>query len=91
MSGFDKKQPVRMCIACRTRKPKQGLIRIVRRETDGEYRIDGAGKMQTRGTYLCANMACIAKAKKIFPKVKRCAMNEALYEALMEAAADDEQ
>ncbi len=85
MSNDDKKQPVRMCVACRKGKPKQELIRIVRR-ADGEFFVDTGGKAQGRGAYVCANTACIEKAKKIFPKVMRKTMSDELYEALIKSA-----
>lgn len=78
---MDKKQPIRMCIACRSGKPKNELIRIVRAKDTG-LAVDETGKAQGRGFYLCANAACVDKAKKIFPKVMRHAMDETLYEEL---------
>lgn len=70
-----------MCIACRSGKPKNELIRIVRAKDTG-LAVDETGKAQGRGFYLCANAACVDKAKKIFPKVMRHAMDETLYEEL---------
>ncbi len=78
---MDKKQPVRMCIACRTGKPKKELIRLVR-GADGCFRVDETGKAQGRGCYVCAQEACVQKAGKIFPKVMRTKMNEGLLETL---------
>lgn len=83
MASGNKKQPVRMCIACRCGKPKQELIRIVRAK-EGTLFLDKTGKAQGRGAYVCADQACIEKAKKIFPKVLHCEMDENTYEMLME-------
>ena len=81
---------MRMCIACRTGRPKRELIRIVR-GPGGKFSVDASGKSQGRGAYLCADAACLEKAKKIFPKVMRCAMDEALYQALAEAVEKCEE
>ena len=48
--------------------------------------VDETGKAQGRGAYVCADEACIEKAKKIFPKVMRCEMDETIYEKLMRIA-----
>ncbi|WP_066683339.1 RNase P modulator RnpM [Christensenella intestinihominis] len=82
MTALNKKQPVRMCIACRSGKPKQELIRIVRTK-EGVLSVDETGKAPGRGTYVCKDGACIEKARKIFPKVMRCEMDDAVYETLM--------
>lgn len=83
MTGGNKKQPVRMCIACRCGKPKRELIRIVRTK-EGALSIDKTGKAPGRGAYVCADQACIEKAKKIFPKILHCEMDGDLYEMLIE-------
>ncbi len=58
-----KKIPVRMCAGCRERKPKNEMLRIVRKP-DGEVMIDRTGKTSGRGTYLCRNQECLKKAEK---------------------------
>lgn len=57
------KTPMRMCIACRTMRPKETLVRIVASE-DG-VALDPTYKAQRRGCYLCPDPACLAKAVKI--------------------------
>lgn len=49
--------PTRTCIACRRIKPKQHMIRIVRRP-DRVVEIDESGKANGRGGYLCQHFAC---------------------------------
>ena len=49
--------PERTCIACRKKKPKWELIRIVR-TPDGNIEIDRRGKKSGRGAYLCKDEAC---------------------------------
>lgn len=90
MSTIDKKRPVRMCIACRKGKEKCELLRIVRGR-DGKFYVDESRKAQGRGTYVCADEACIKKAKKIFPKVMRREMDDQLFEALEKAVKSDGQ
>ena len=58
-----KKVPQRRCIGCFESKPKNELIRIVRK-TDGEICIDKTGKINGRGAYICNNEECLKKAIK---------------------------
>ena len=58
-----KKPPVRTCAGCRTAKDKKELIRIVRRP-DGTVIMDPTGRENGRGTYLCRDVNCLAKARK---------------------------
>lgn len=58
-----KKEPIRMCIACRSEVPKKQMIRIVKNK-EGEIFIDRTGKAQGRGAYICDNLECIEKCIK---------------------------
>ena len=49
--------PERTCIACRTKRPKRSLVRVVRTPT-GEVIVDEKGKANGRGAYLCAQRSC---------------------------------
>ena len=51
-----------MCVACRQMKPKTELLRIVN-GADGVV-VDGTGKINGRGVYLCKCKECVAKAVK---------------------------
>ena len=55
--------PIRQCIGCRTQKPKNQLIRVVR-SPEGEVSLDFRGKAPGRGAYLCRDAACLKKALK---------------------------
>ena len=55
-----KRIPERMCVACRQMKPKTELIRVVN-TTDGVV-VDGTGKLNGRGVYLCKCKECLTKA-----------------------------
>lgn len=49
--------PLRSCIACREKRPKRELIRIVR-TPEGTIEIDPKGKRSGRGAYLCRKPGC---------------------------------
>ena len=61
MSGV-KRIPERMCVACRQMKPKTELLRIV--NTSEGVLVDGTGKLNGRGVYLCKCKECVNKAAK---------------------------
>jgi predicted RNA-binding protein YlxR (DUF448 family) len=51
--------PERMCVVCRTRRPKAGLVRVYR-GLDGRLEIDRTGKGPGRGAYICRTPTCWA-------------------------------
>lgn len=57
-----KRIPERMCVVCRQMKPKTELLRIVN-GADGVV-VDGTGKLNGRGVYLCKCKECVVKAIK---------------------------
>ena len=58
-----KKTPQRMCVACRSMKDKNELIRIDKNK-NGEINLDATGKAQGRGAYICRDLNCLLKAEK---------------------------
>ena len=58
-----KKIPIRRCVGCGEGKPKQELVRVVRRAA-GEVNLDLTGRMPGRGAYLCRDTECLRKARK---------------------------
>jgi predicted RNA-binding protein YlxR (DUF448 family) len=44
-------------VACRTRRPKRELVRVVR-TPEGEVVVDETGKRSGRGGYLCPRPSC---------------------------------
>ncbi|NLA04174.1 MAG: YlxR family protein [Firmicutes bacterium] len=58
-----RKIPLRICVGCRTKKPKQELIRLVR-TPQGEVLLDLRGKISGRGAYICRQKACFELALK---------------------------
>ena len=57
-----KRIPERMCVVCRQMKPKTELLRIVN-TVDGVV-VDGTGKLNGRGIYVCKCKECVTKAIK---------------------------
>ena len=85
-----KKIPQRQCVGCRTMKNKRDLIRVVK-SPEGEISLDFVGKKPGRGTYLCPDGACLARARKTkaLERAFETAIPAEIYEALlaqMEAA-----
>lgn len=58
-----RKIPIRKCLGCGNRFPKNELIRIVR-TPEGEIALDFVGKKNGRGAYMCKSVACFKKARK---------------------------
>jgi hypothetical protein len=53
--------PERTCIACRAKRPKRELVRVVHTPA-GEVRVDELGKLSGRGAYLCPRLSCWERA-----------------------------
>lgn len=54
--------PIRACLGCGQRKPKEELARIV--VENGTLMVDKDGKLPGRGAYLCPETACISSLRK---------------------------
>lgn len=67
--------PERTCVACRAKRPKWELARVVHRAVD-DVVVDETGKVNGRGAYLCRQRACWQLA------LKRGALNRALRTTL---------
>lgn len=61
---MQKKIPLRQCLGCRVMKPKGELIRVVR-SPQGDICLDFKGKQPGRGAYVCQNVDCIKRARKM--------------------------
>jgi len=55
--------PQRTCIVCREVKAKRDLVRLVR-TPEGALVVDGTGKRNGRGAYLCRQRTCWETALK---------------------------
>ena len=62
-------------MACRTRRDKVALVRVVRRP-DGSIVIDDDGHLEGRGAYLCADGACwqLALQRKALERALRTSL-----------------
>ncbi|MGI6343720.1 MAG: RNase P modulator RnpM [Bacillota bacterium] len=58
-----RRTPERLCVGCRTMRPKRELLRVVR-TPEGEVLLDPTGKKSGRGAYICPSAACLEQALK---------------------------
>lgn len=58
-----RKVPMRRCIGCMESRQKKELVRIVA-DKEGNVVLDGTGKAQGRGAYLCPSRECFEAARK---------------------------
>ncbi len=82
--------PERSCMACREKKEKGALIRVIR-TPEGEVLLDATGRANGRGAYLCKSRACVEKAYKTraLERALKSAVPQELYECLLKECADD--
>ena len=80
---MNKKEPLRMCIACREMKNKKELLRIVKNK-EGQIFVDLTGKANGRGAYICKNTDCLEKLKKqkILNKAFKMMIEDSVYEEI---------
>ena len=74
-----KKQPQRTCMGCNEKKDKNELVRIVK-NNENEITIDGTGKKQGRGAYICNDINCL-KSKRL-ERVFETKISQEIYESL---------
>lgn len=55
---------LRMCVACRTMRPTEELIRFVRDFETDEVMMDADKKRFGRGAYICKSRECVRLAAK---------------------------
>jgi len=85
-----KKTPIRSCVACRSRSPKNGLLRVVR-GADSVVRYDPSGKRPGRGAYLCRSIDCCRAAIKTrkLERALKCELSEETVSELVSVFAED--
>lgn len=91
--------PIRKCIVCAGREPKEKLLMVVRPPLGSENSdlslMSGNSKKSGRGYYICKRLECIKKARKskrlerLFSKVKNVDF-ENLYNSMEMAVTEDE-
>ena len=81
--------PERMCIACRSMKPKSELIRIVK--NGGEVALDMSQKSSGRGAYICKSAECLKAAKKrnVLSRHFKMAVSDEIYDDIKAVTADE--
>ena len=72
---------IRTCIACRSKKEKSELLRIVSENKVAV--LDSNQKINSRGIYLCNEKACISKLLKA-KDITKCVKIDASKESIME-------
>ena len=70
--------PQRSCVACRTQKNKNELLRIVTNNKN-ETKLDKTGKESGRGAYICYSKECLEKAVK----AKKIQINDEMYQEIL--------
>lgn len=75
--------PLRMCIACRQKMPKEKLLRIVK-NADGAVALDFTSKAAGRGAYICDDPKCIAKCckAKLLSRAFQQQVSDEVYSAI---------
>lgn len=86
-----KKIPMRMCIACREKKEKKELIRVVR-TPEGAILVDRTGRANGRGAYLCDSEACLERAVKTraLERALEAKVDGTVFETLREALRSEQ-
>jgi predicted RNA-binding protein YlxR (DUF448 family) len=84
--------PQRMCVACRTARPKRELVRVVRLSSPGEEGtvvVDETGKRSGRGAYVCRQQTCweTALARRQLEHALKCTITAETAAQLREYAA----
>ena len=79
-----KKIPLRMCLGCQEMKPKRELLRVVKNK-ENEISVDISGKKAGRGAYICRQISCFDKARKVkrFERAFEVGISEEIYEILL--------
>jgi len=72
---------IRTCIACRAKKEKHELLRIVAKENTAT--LDETYKENTRGIYLCKDKACINKLLKA-KDISKCIKIDVTHDSMKE-------
>ncbi len=74
---------LRMCMACRERKQKEQLIRVVKQK-EGLIFIDKTGKADGRGAYVCNNLECLEllRKKRGLERSFKCKIDGLIYDDL---------
>ena len=80
-----KREVMRQCVACREKKAKDTMLRIVKPK-EGDCQIDPSGHAPGRGAYICCNAQCVhnAKKKRKLERALRTHIKEDFYEEILD-------
>ena len=80
-----KKIPLRQCVGCGSMADKHDMIRVIR-NPEGGYELDGTGRKNGRGAYLCRREECLKAAckKKGLERSFKAVIPEEVYQRLQE-------
>lgn len=86
-----KKVPLRKCTGCGEMKAKKELVRVVKNKED-EVFLDLTGKKAGRGAYVCHDISCLQKARKVrgLERVLSCKIPDEVYDQMEKELAEDE-
>jgi len=77
-----RKIPMRTCIACRSKKSKKDMVRILLSDEEG-LMYDLSGKKNGRGAYICLTQTCLDALKKgALENALKTQISDADFEAL---------
>ena len=87
-----KKIPMRQCVACREKKEKYALARVVR-TPEGEVMYDSRGKVSGRGAYVCRDLKCLEKAvrSRALARALECDIPDEAFDTLRRQFEADEK
>lgn len=79
----------RMCTGCGKMTEKSDLLRIIKTK-EGDIFIDGTGKANGRGAYICKNKECLEKAikRKALERAFKCKIPDDTYALISEEIGD---
>lgn len=79
------KIPERMCVACRVKKEKKDLVRLV--VDNGNVVLDQKKQLSGRGFYLCNDEQCfqLLKKKRVLNRLLSRAVSDEEYDLLKES------
>ena len=81
---MQKREPERICIACREKGDKSLFLKVVLNK-NGAVALERAAKLQGRGAYICKNEDCAraCKKSKALNRVFKQNISEEVYEEIL--------
>jgi predicted RNA-binding protein YlxR (DUF448 family) len=91
LTGKQRRDPTRTCVACREPAGKRGLLRVAR-GPEGAAAYDRSGRAPGRGAYLHGDPACIelGRRRRALERALRAQVPESLWSDLAAAATQPE-